>query len=323
MNAQQYLKVAVLLATYNGGRFVDAQIRSLKENVTPFTLHWLDDHSSDNTREAVRAAALSSGVEVREWHQPQHQGVPAVFFQLVECVDADVYLFCDQDDIWQPGKIDATVANLLPDLTSPALCFSDPLIFKEEEPEILHRLSEVFGAAKAPRSLQESRLFMSACCCGNTAGFTRPLREIFLKHRNIARAHAAMHDSWIYIIAVASGTARMLPNVPTTLFRRHGNNFTEFFLAPTGNWIRRTWNLQQLVRRYVSRQAEGFLLASETLPTGAKLERIILLARLLATLRQRQSPAAIVRLLRHGAMSPCRRSALWLTATCLCSAVDP
>jgi rhamnosyltransferase len=102
VKSQQQLNVAVLLATYNGGEYVDQQIRSLKENATPSTLHWLDDHSSDNTRSAVRASALTMGIPLCAWHQPRHQGVPGAFFQLIECVEADIYLFCDQDDIWQP-----------------------------------------------------------------------------------------------------------------------------------------------------------------------------------------------------------------------------
>src|ERR1044072_6774136 len=93
--------VAILLATYNGGRFIEPQIRSLKENTTPFTLHWLDDHSTDHTREAGRDAARRSASPLKAWHQPQRQEVPAAFFRLLESVDADIYLFCDQDDIWQ------------------------------------------------------------------------------------------------------------------------------------------------------------------------------------------------------------------------------
>lgn len=324
MGAQQHLNVAVLLPTYNGARFIEPQIRSLRENTTPFTLHWLDDHSTDNTREAVRAAALSSGTPLREWHQPQHQGVPGTFFQLLECVDADIYLFCDQDDIWEPGKLDATVANLSPDVASPALCFSDPLMFKDDEPEIRRSTFGVMGL-KASRALQESRLFMSTCAFGHTEGFTRPLRELFLKHRDIARKYSMGHDWWMYLLAVSSGSARMLSNVPTTLYRRHGGNFSEAFLTPEGkgNRISWTWRLQQILRRGVSRQAEGFILASATLPPGAKLERIVALARLVAALDRRQSPAALVRLARRGAMWPIRRWAIPFAVACLCSDVSP
>jgi glycosyltransferase involved in cell wall biosynthesis len=315
---RQHLDVAVLLATYNGARYIEPQIASLKENATPFTLHWLDDHSADGTREAVRAAALKSHIHLREWHQPQHVGVPFAFFQLLECVEADFYLFCDQDDIWQPGKIDATVANLLPDAASTVLCFSDPLMFFENEPGRFHRQSDLFADAKAPRALQESRLFMSLIASGHTQGFTRSLRDIYVCNKDIARSYAAMHDFWMYLIAVGSGTVRLLSDVPTTLYRQHDTNFSKFI---TGS--KSTWGLQQVFRRAVARQAAGFILASATFPPGAKLERLLAIARLVSTLDRRQSLSALVRLARRHAMWPSRRSAAWLSATCLCTDANP
>jgi glycosyltransferase involved in cell wall biosynthesis len=316
----QQAKVAVLLPTYNGARFIEPQIRSLKENTTPFALHWLDDHSTDNTREIVRTSAQNLGIELREWHQPQHQGVPGAFFQLLECVSADIYLFCDQDDIWQPGKIDATVASLLPDVASPVLCFSDPLLFEDDAPGTFRRLSDAWDLG--PAALQESRSLMSAPSAGHTIGFTRPLREIFVKHKDIARTYAIMHDWWMYLIAVASGTARMLSNVPTTLYRRHGSNWGGAYFGGSRKGIGHivsTWRLQHGLRVGISRQAEGFILASPTMTPGPKLERLLALAQLVATLDRRQSLAALVHLARRRAMWPSRSRALWLAASCLCS----
>jgi glycosyltransferase involved in cell wall biosynthesis len=63
---RQHLKVAVLLSSYNGARFIEPQIRSLKDNHTPFALHWLDDQSTDNTREVVKAAAKEAGITLVE-----------------------------------------------------------------------------------------------------------------------------------------------------------------------------------------------------------------------------------------------------------------
>src|SRR4051794_4896961 len=98
MSTRREVKVAVLLATYNGERYLEEQLRSLKSNGIDFTLHWLDDHSTDGTRELVRSVSSDAGINLHEWHKPAHLGVPASFFQLMECADADIYLFCDQDD---------------------------------------------------------------------------------------------------------------------------------------------------------------------------------------------------------------------------------
>jgi rhamnosyltransferase len=317
----QDVEVAILLATCNGARFVEQQLDSLTQNSTPFTLHWLDDHSTDDTRQVVRARAQSLGLKLQEWHQPERQFLPGAFLQLLECVTADIYFFCDQDDIWQPGKIDTAVADLLPDLSSPVLCFSDSLMFYDDEPDIVRPLSEVFDS-KPPKALQESRLFMTVIAPGHTQCFTRPLRNLYLKHKSIARTYARNHDAWMYLIANAAGTARLLTNVPTALYRQHDDNVTAALLRHGGKRLDRstlTWNQQQVLRRRVARHAQGFLLAAPTLNPDAKLERLVALARRVATLDRRQSLAALLSLARSGAMWPNMRWAVGFAAACLWS----
>jgi len=314
--------VAVLLPTFNGARFVETQIRSLARNATPFTVHWLDDHSTDDTRETVRRCARDAGVQIKEWHHEQRQGIPGAFFELLKSAAADIYLFCDQDDIWQPGKIDATVTDLLPDLASPVLSFSDPLVFNEGMPEELRRLSEI-TSVKGPAALRKSSMFVICPAIGHTIGFTRPLREIFLRHEPIARKYAAGQDTWFYLIADAAGTCRLLRDVPTTLYRLHGNNAYGNFFRLVG-WrsfvhAARRWRIQQALRRWVSRQAEGFCLASKTLPDGPQLERSLALARLMLTVDRRQSLQEIIRLVQRRALPPGRDFTLWFAATCLLS----
>ena len=317
IDAKRSVTVAVLLSTYNAGPYIDPQIRSLKHNATPFTLHWIDDHSTDGTREAVSALAKSAGIQLKEWHHSQHLGVPNAFFQLLECVEADIYLFCDQDDIWQPGKIDATVKALLPDINSPVLCFSEPLAFNDGEPEILRNLSDLWPSLA--NLLQESRMFMPICIPGHTHGFTRPLQEIFLKHKGIARTYAFMHDWWLYNIATASGTVRFVCNVPTTLYRRHQNNFTAGPGHLSGSWVTNTWNAHQAARRIMAKNAHGFVLAKPTMTPGSKLERFFEIARIISTIDQRQSPATLARLAWRGALWRNWYEAAWLIAVCLCS----
>ncbi len=322
MSRQGQLEVAVLLASYNGARYVQQQIKSLTCNDTKVTLHWLDDHSTDNTREVVRGAARDLGISLREWHQPRHLGIPEAFFQLLECAEADIYLFCDQDDIWQAGKIDVTVANLLPDLRSPAICFTDPLLFLDDKPGSYFRVCSDIFDARLEDALQDSRIFMPAVGNGNTQGFTRPLRELYLGHKDIARAHAFMHDTWMYSIGVASGTVRYLGDSPTTLYRWHGGNLCAGlvdFKTRGPPRLRLTWKQHQLRRRSISRNAEGFILASETLPQSVKLDHLLTIAKLVARIHNRQSLSAIINLTRRRALWPNHRLALGLAAACLCS----
>lgn len=318
-------KVAILLATYNGAKFVAEQIQSLAHNETPFTVHWIDDHSSDDTREVVRAAALRAGIELRECHQPQHLGFPDIFFELLESAEADVYLFCDQDDIWQPGKIDAAVEDLALVVAEPVFCFSDPLVFYTTEPDTHYRLSDV-GHTKAPASLEISRAFLSSPAAGQSVAITRALRDVYFRHREIARAYALGHSWWLYLLAVAAGEVRFTPEAPTTLYRQHGGNFSNAFFArnqPPLAYAVSKWRLHQALRRGMARQAKGFILAAPTLPRSPKLQRLLALAPLITTIDRRQSLIMLVRLLLRRTMWPHWSNQFWLSATCLWSDVSP
>jgi glycosyltransferase involved in cell wall biosynthesis len=313
-------KVAVLMATYNGAKYVHAQIESLTENSTPFKLHWIDDHSSDNSREAVRAAARTTGVSLVEWHQPHRQGYPGTFFQLLEDVEADIYLFCDQDDIWQRGKIDAAVTNLMPDVGSPTLCFSDPLMFWEDDPGTFYRWSDMFSIRDRD-ALRGAAALLGSAAAGQAIALTRPLRDLYLGHKDIARAHAAFHSWWMYQLANATGTCRALYDVPTTLYRQHGSNVTVGIYSRSRGIARlsQKWQLQEKIRPMAARHARGFMLAAETLPKGAKLERMLKVAPTVATLDRRLSPGALFRLWRHGAIPRGAAPIMWLIASSLCS----
>lgn len=323
MDTEGKPSVAILLATYNGSRLVDAQIHSLKRNSVPFTLHWLDDHSTDNTRDVVYTAALASGIRLKEWHQPRHLGIPHVYFRLLECVDADIYLFSSQDDIWEPGRIDAAVENLRPDIDVSAFCFCDHWYFNDAKPESLRRRVEFGPRGEVERFLAESRLFLFALGCAPTPtqAFTRPLREIFLRHAETAHAYAPYEDWWMFDIAMVSGMVRALSG-PKVLWRRHEQSFCATTLTPKGgNWFSKQLQTYQLFRRAAARHAEGLILASPTLPAGPKLDRMLEAARLVVSINRRQSISRVYRLARRFSASAVW--AAWLTALCLCSDAGP
>jgi glycosyltransferase involved in cell wall biosynthesis len=309
MSGKDSPRIAILLATYNGAPFIEPQLESLKNNVARFTIHWLDDHSTDDTRQVVRASAARLGLELREWHQQQHEGLPGSFFRLLECVDADIYLFCDQDDIWEKGKIDATVEALISNLSAPVLCFSLLSIFFNDNPNAPRSRA---SAESVIPFLAESKSFMLCQSVGSTQGFTRPLREIFLTHKEIAKAHACGHDWWMHLIALATGTVKMLPTAPTTQHRRHSSNATTYY------WVKRVdkvWKLQQTLRARQAHQAKGFLLASSALPAGPKLSKMIHFAQIVSSLSRRQSLSAVFSMTRKGILwSP--NGTLWMAAAC-------
>lgn len=308
--------VAVLLATHNGERFIEAQVASLGENATPFTLHWLDDQSTDGTPEKVRAASARGGIELRECHESERQKLPGAYFRLLERVPAEVYLFCDQDDIWQPGKIDAAVAGLSSEPHLPRLCYSEPWLFRTESPTKLSPYFRAIGT-DARAACAASRAFVMNPAVGNTMSFTRGLRELFLRHREIACSHAAMHDYWMYLIALASGGVQMLRGAPTTLYRQHSRNAVGVQAGAPQAQRTPTRRFYRSVRGVLAHQARGFVVAAQTLPASPRLDELLAAARLIARLDERCSLPRLTGLARRGFLPVPWRSAAWLALSCL------
>ena len=108
--------VAILLCTFNGGRFLSEQLDSLEAQSHQ---NWLliasDDGSTDQTLKILRQYQ-------KKWPQgkliirsgPQ-KGVCQNFLSLA-CdpeLQADYSAFCDQDDVWLPEKLSIALLTII------------------------------------------------------------------------------------------------------------------------------------------------------------------------------------------------------------------
>lgn len=287
--------VAVLLATYNSTRFIAEQVASLARNRTPFTLHWVDDGSSDSTVQSVEAEARRHAIALHRHHAAHRLGVPEAFFHLLANVEADVYLFCDHDDIWEDGKIDYTVEAM--DARVPMFCFSEPKLFTSGSSEAPKPFFEVLGVSAA-EALDIRRALLFNPAVGNTVAVNRPLRELYRQHAHTLRRGAAMHDWWLYLLARAAGEVRLLEGCPTTLYRQHAANTLGVRMPGTRRGVEDAWQRHKRYRLTVARQAQAFLQVAATLERNPMLDALVRSANLVSQVAQRQNLALITRLLR-------------------------
>lgn len=110
-------KVNILLATYNGSKFLKAQLDSLIAQTYPnITIYIRDDVSNDNTVEIIKNYINANTSEKRIVlldNQDTNLRPPRSFYKILEeCDTSDYYAFCDQDDIWYPDKIKWAVEML-------------------------------------------------------------------------------------------------------------------------------------------------------------------------------------------------------------------
>ena len=119
-------KVAILLSTYNGEKYLREQIDSiLNQTYTNFELIVRDDGSKDKTVEIIKEYIEKSDKEIT-LIEGKNLGFIKSFFDLLKRGDADYYAYADQDDIWLPNKIELAVKSLdALDQSKPNMAFSN------------------------------------------------------------------------------------------------------------------------------------------------------------------------------------------------------
>ncbi|OEH90018.1 hypothetical protein ATO00_07125 [Loigolactobacillus coryniformis subsp. coryniformis] len=106
-------KVAVIMSTYNGSKYLDEQIHSIlgQKNVE-VELYIFDDISKDNTVEIIRKW-MNSNRSIHLEINAKNIGAKKSFLNGLQRVsDADYYAFADQDDVWNEDKLLSGVEKL-------------------------------------------------------------------------------------------------------------------------------------------------------------------------------------------------------------------
>jgi len=99
--------IAILMATYNGEKYLVEQLESiLNQTCQDWHLYIHDDGSMDNTPRILTTYAGKHPQQITVLDYPPQGGALANFMSLLEHVEADYYMFSDQDDVWHPTKIE-------------------------------------------------------------------------------------------------------------------------------------------------------------------------------------------------------------------------
>jgi glycosyltransferase involved in cell wall biosynthesis len=106
-------KVSVALATYDGARYLRAQLESIAAQTrVPDELVVGDDGSTDATADIVAEFARTGATEVRFTRNATRLGSTGNFVACLERCRGDVVLLCDQDDVWLPRRVERTLEAL-------------------------------------------------------------------------------------------------------------------------------------------------------------------------------------------------------------------
>ena len=232
-------KIDILLATYNGARFLPAQIDSiLGQTCEEWRLLIRDDGSTDATTEIIdRYAGQHPGrIEVIRDGRA-NLGVVGNFSTLMEYSNADYFMFCDQDDVWLPEKIAESYKAMRAlerrhGSDAPLLVHTD-LSVVDQDLKPIHRSFWRYQRLDPERGRSLASLLIQNVVTGCATMANRRLKDMALPLPREIR----MHDWWLALVAAAFGQYGYVPR-PLVLYRQHDGNALGA----------KAWGLQQVVR---------------------------------------------------------------------------
>ena len=217
-------QVAILLMTYNGEQYLPQLLASLRgQTYTRWRLYVQDDLSTDATPQLL-AQAAQGDPRIEVLPNSRKLGAKRGFIDLFQRTEADYYMFCDQDDVWLPEKIQCTLERMQ----------QAEAEWGHDCPLVVHTdLSVVDGELKeiAPSFWRYSRIAPALLrtfeeqaghnlCTGCTMLVNAAARQAALP----CPEAALMHDAWVTLCALRQGGHVCEVDRPTILYRQHGSN---------------------------------------------------------------------------------------------------
>lgn len=133
------IKAAVLMATYNGEKYLRKQIDSiLRQTFDNFILVIRDDGSSDETIAIIEEYCENDNRIVFLTNNSNEKGAYLNFWNLLYFARnntiCDYYFLCDQDDIWELNKLERMIKFAVTENPiTPLLVYSDMSVINEKD----------------------------------------------------------------------------------------------------------------------------------------------------------------------------------------------
>lgn len=207
-------RVLVLLSTYNGEKYLTTQLDSvLNQTYNNVSILVRDDGSTDNTLKILEEYKNKGYLE---WYQGENKKPAKSFLELLNrSGNYEYYAFCDQDDFWQPNKIEKAIDALEGEKDSIPLLYCSATTLVDEN---LLFLSD--GHKKNYRLTFEESLVQSISP-GCTFVFNKEAKQIISKVDD--NDFYSMHD-YLLICAVFGIGKVYYDEDSYILYRQHSSN---------------------------------------------------------------------------------------------------
>jgi hypothetical protein len=208
------------MCTFNGARFLGAQLESIgAQTRPPNELVVCDDGSSDGSVEVVREFARCAAFSTRLAVNDRNLGSTKNFEKAISLCQGDIVALADQDDVWYRHKLERIEQAFLRS-SDINLAFSDADLIDDDSRLLSGRLWATFFFDRAEQ-IQFANghalnvLLKHPVVTGATMAFRRecfgPLQPIPAKQ---------IHDRWISFLLSARGQFEVISD-PLMQYRQH------------------------------------------------------------------------------------------------------
>ena len=212
-------KVAILLCTYHGQQYLTEQLESFAAQSYASWVVWAsDDGSQDETRAILERYQLCWGKDRISIHSGPEDGFIANFLSLTCNADiqADFYAYSDQDDIWEPDKLQRAMdwMRTVSDGAPVLYCSRTRLVDKNN--------SDIGFSPLFRRPPGFANALIQSLAGGNTMVFNDLTRRLLCVAGD--QVDVVSHDWWVYMAVTGCGGKIYYDTRPSVRYRQHGSN---------------------------------------------------------------------------------------------------
>jgi len=214
--------ISVAMCTFNGGRFLRAQLDSISAQTRPpdeFVV--CDDGSHDDSAEIVQNFAERCPFPVRFSVNERNLKSTKNFEQTILRCRGDIIVLADQDDVWYPQKLER-FESVFSCASDTVAVFSDADLIDENSNRIGARLWSTFSFDRRKQTRFASGHALEVLIRHPVVtGATMAFRKVMFDEMTPI-PEGEVHDRWISFLLAVRGHFELVPE-PLMQYRRHQN----------------------------------------------------------------------------------------------------
>lgn len=213
-------KVDILLATYNGEKYIKEQVESiLNQTYENIQIIISDDCSTDKTRQVLKE--YENNEKIKIFYQEKNLGYVKNFEFLLKQVESNLYMLSDQDDVWKKEKVEKSVEKIENEKLD--LVFGDLEVVDENLNTLYKSYNRYMHLIHKIKKYQKDyRLqYLYNCMTGCTIISRKNWIDKVLPFPTNSKY--MIHDYWLGLVIALNGKVGYIEE-PYILYRQHGKN---------------------------------------------------------------------------------------------------